>query len=46
MPAALGTPFTTSVRVIDRIHRRAANMRTTTKPPFATRLAQPNRHVV
>jgi len=32
MPAAFGSTFATTMRVIDGVHRRTANMRTPTKP--------------
>src|SRR5205814_8563278 len=39
VPAALGATFTTAVRMIDGVHRRAANVRAAAKPAAPTGLA-------
>jgi len=46
MPTALGSTFATTMRMINRIHRRAADMRTPTHPPFSPGLAEHNTHMI
>ena len=46
MTATLGAAFAATVRMIDRVHRRAADVRPTAKPALASRLAQHDRVVI
>jgi hypothetical protein len=46
MTATLGSAFTTAVRVIDRIHGRASNVRPTTQPTLASGFAEDDVHMI
>jgi len=46
MTTAFSTTFTTAVRVINRIHRSTANMRTSPQPSLSPSFAEHNIHVV
>jgi hypothetical protein len=46
MSPTLGPAFTTTVRVIVRIHRRTANVWPPTLPPISSRFADSNRVVI
>lgn len=46
MTTALGATFTAAVRVIDRVHRSAADVRTTSHPSHAPRFTEHDIHVI
>ncbi len=46
MATALGSTFTTTVRVIDRVHCGTANVRTSSEPTSPSRLAQADIHMI
>ena len=46
MTTTLGSSFTTTVRMIDRVHRRATHVRPSAQPTLAAGLAQRDVHVV
>ena len=46
MTATLGATFTTTVRMVDRVHRRAANVRADALPAIAAGLADHDRIVI
>ena len=46
MPASLGATLATTVRMIDRIHGRTADVRTNSQPPRPTGFSQSHFHVL
>ncbi len=46
MTTTLGATFTTTMRMIDRVHRRSTNVRTTTHPALATCFTQHDATVI
>src|SRR5438552_3285113 len=46
MPASFGSTLATAVRMVDRVHRRAAHMRSPAEPAVSSRLAKIDVHVV
>ena len=46
MPTTLGSPFTTAVRVVDRVHRGATDVGPTPHPAISSGLADDDIHMI